>query len=67
MWIGGKRLSQDADFSWTDGSLWSFTNWKTGEPSDTGNCVATELNSWKIYNCSSIHSFVCQQPQEIQG
>ncbi len=32
-WIGGNDISSDGRWSWIDGSSWSYTNWRTGEPS----------------------------------
>ena len=32
-WTGGYK-SSDGEWSWTDGSPWTFTNWAPGEPND---------------------------------
>ena len=63
IWIGGRRSV--TDFSWTDKSSWSYTNWQAGEPSTTYECIAADYSqdqSWKTYNCSLENFFVCQQP-----
>lgn len=46
VWIGGKRIKNENNFVWEDGSLLQFTNWDEGSPSEqTGNeCI--EMQSY---------------------
>ena len=31
-WLGGTDSALEGTFSWSDGTAWSFDNWKRGEP-----------------------------------
>ena len=44
IWIGLTDISQENTFVWVDGSTPTFTNWRTGEPS----------NSWMVEHCGHI-------------
>jgi len=42
LWIGAESYSNNSNFTWVDGTTWSYTNWNTGEPNnDSGveNCL----------------------------
>jgi hypothetical protein len=33
-WIGGSDSAQEGTWTWSDGTAWDYTNWKTNEPND---------------------------------
>jgi len=35
-WIGGYYQTAEKSFAWIDGTAWDYSNWKTGEPGNTG-------------------------------
>uniref|UniRef100_A0A914PT50 C-type lectin domain-containing protein n=1 Tax=Panagrolaimus davidi TaxID=227884 RepID=A0A914PT50_9BILA len=45
-WIGATNLMSGNSWNWTDGSLFDFKDWKTGEPQNTtgANCAVQSLN-----------------------
>ena len=77
-WIGGKSVRTWGDWSWADGSPWSYTNWDDSQPKrdDMGmgdeNCVT--INSWKGAGkwwdvlCNNYYGFFCSMtPQTTSG
>ena len=77
-WIGGKSVRTWGDWSWADGSPWSYTNWDDSQPKrdDMGmgdeNCVT--INSWKGAGkwwdvlCNNYYGFYCSMtPQTTSG
>uniref|UniRef100_A0A8C4IHP9 C-type lectin domain-containing protein n=1 Tax=Dicentrarchus labrax TaxID=13489 RepID=A0A8C4IHP9_DICLA len=57
MWIG---LYRDT-WSWSDGSVHSFTNWAPSSPSISTehSCAFSKLGKWYNLNCSIELNFVC--------
>lgn len=49
--IGGTDNGSEGNYKWITGESFSYTNWKTGEPNNTGNLE----NYLMIYNNSSEH------------
>merc|ERR1712227_23417 len=43
LWIGGTRANPNADWTWSDGGCFDYTNWYTNEPNiwqnTNENCV----------------------------
>ncbi|XP_072097729.1 C-type lectin BpLec-like isoform X1 [Mobula birostris] len=64
-WIGLNDRSQEGDFTWIDGSLYSYRNWAQNEPNDHGHnedCVTIHHSGEKRWNdlfCEDDESFVC--------
>ncbi|KAK7933322.1 hypothetical protein WMY93_004218 [Mugilogobius chulae] len=36
-WIGGADAVKEGQWLWSDGSVWDFTNWHSGQPDNAGN------------------------------
>ncbi|TDH08991.1 hypothetical protein EPR50_G00103690 [Perca flavescens] len=60
-WIG---LFRDSDWSWSDGSSFSFRSWDTDEPKKT--CAMTTLNGkWSSDDCNNTKPFFCYDDSVI--
>jgi hypothetical protein len=46
-WLGATDQVSEGSFQWIDGTSWSFTNWSSGEPNNSGNedFLAMDLRS----------------------
>ncbi|XP_056587691.1 macrophage mannose receptor 1 [Triplophysa dalaica] len=55
-WIGLYRTR-----SWSDQSYSTFSNWRSGEPNNAGNCTAVSFNDsmWTDENCNDQLPFIC--------
>ncbi|XP_066502466.1 lymphocyte antigen 75, partial [Hoplias malabaricus] len=70
-WIGLSKNPLEGDYTWSDGSALSHTNWGPGEPNDHGgreNCVEmlTTQNGtsfWNDLNCDAHLDWVCMIPK----
>ncbi|XP_017340773.1 putative C-type lectin domain family 20 member A [Ictalurus punctatus] len=61
-WIGLSRNSNTYKFTqWSDGSLSSFQQWSTGEPSwdNEKNCVYIQYSWWTSHFCKDRLTFIC--------
>ncbi|CAD6189652.1 unnamed protein product [Caenorhabditis auriculariae] len=67
-WIGLRRNPIDQEFSWTDGSSFSFALFKKNEPTDFGDCIAWSLtegtDGWAAINCDYSQFFLCRKGAE---
>ncbi|XP_039270051.2 macrophage mannose receptor 1-like [Styela clava] len=65
-WIGLNSISNNAGYSWSDGSPVSYTNWRAGEPSDHNgreNCVESQMleySQWNDINCDALRNWICK-------
>uniref|UniRef100_A0A3B3USW4 Ladderlectin-like n=1 Tax=Poecilia latipinna TaxID=48699 RepID=A0A3B3USW4_9TELE len=64
-WIGGSDATEVSTWSWSDGSLMTFTNWCPGEPNNGGwnqDCMQMNYSGekcWDDYRCSFSLPSVC--------
>eukprot|EP00057_Strongylocentrotus_purpuratus_P012555 XP_011667029.1 PREDICTED: uncharacterized protein LOC105439570 [Strongylocentrotus purpuratus] len=65
-WIGFNDLDEEGTWAWTDGSVSSYTNWYSGEPSGgSEHCGVLRWSSdgtWYDAGCSSTHGYICKYP-----
>ncbi|XP_030843506.1 contactin-associated protein 1-like [Strongylocentrotus purpuratus] len=65
-WIGFNDLDGKGTWAWTDGSVTSYTNWYSGEPSGgSEHCGVLRLSSdgtWYDASCSSTYGYICKYP-----
>ena len=48
VWLGGRSVKTWGEWSWADGSTWSYTNWLTGQPNEdfpAEDCVAINYHT----------------------
>ncbi|MBN3307386.1 MRC1 protein, partial [Amia calva] len=76
-WIGLNDINREMRFLWTDGKAVSYTNWAKGNPvsmpdgrylyiDEEYDCTlmattASIAGQWKVEECSSNRSFICQR------
>ena len=53
VWLGGKKDGNEALWSWSDGSTWSFEKWARGFGGKGGdaNCVRLTPYGWNYVSC----------------
>ncbi|XP_030843511.1 C-type lectin lectoxin-Enh5-like [Strongylocentrotus purpuratus] len=65
-WIGFNDLNEEGTWAWTDGSVSSYTNWYSGEPSGgSEHCGVLRWSSdgtWYDADCSSTYGYICKYP-----
>uniref|UniRef100_A0A914QYU7 C-type lectin domain-containing protein n=1 Tax=Panagrolaimus davidi TaxID=227884 RepID=A0A914QYU7_9BILA len=65
-WIGGDNIEVAQKWSWTDGTPFDYSDWKTGEPQNTtgSNCIALSLTEayWSADDCFKPKPYVCLVP-----
>jgi cysteine-rich repeat protein len=64
-WIGGTDQAMEGTWAWTTGEPFSYTNWKSGEPNNSGgaeNCLEYYYNSdnWNDNSCGTSHVHICE-------
>jgi hypothetical protein len=62
-WIGANDIAAEGIFTWNDGLVLSYTNWRTNEPNNQGgnqNCVSVNNTQWFDNNCSDSLSYICK-------
>ncbi|KAK7933320.1 hypothetical protein WMY93_004216 [Mugilogobius chulae] len=63
--IGGSDAMQEGKWLWSDGSVWGFTSWNSGEPNNHNgyeNCIETNAGKPRMWNdvpCAFRYIFVC--------
>ncbi|XP_072000699.1 C-type lectin lectoxin-Thr1-like isoform X2 [Engystomops pustulosus] len=63
-WIGLRRDKDPNEWVWLDGSMLSFSRWRTDEPNNLGgaeNCVDYWNGSWNDLTCIRSRRYVCQK------
>nr|AAI50375.1 Zgc:171670 protein [Danio rerio] len=62
-WIGGHDGEQDGQWLWSDGSVYGYTNWCSGEPSGgSEHCLEINWTSnrcWNDQGCSTRMGYLC--------
>jgi hypothetical protein len=61
-WIGGTDLTSQYYWSWTDGSVFSYTQWRKGDPGNpNGHCISLSITdgTWSSTDCFKHQPSVC--------
>ena len=67
-WIGLSDFAVEGEFKWEDGTSFSWTNWLSGQPSDSSDtstmqdCVVMRQSdgAWADNDCDTTKEFLCQ-------
>jgi len=68
VWIGGTDAASEGAWVWSPSNTpLSYTNWKAGEPNNSGGEDCLEFNyhtpgTWNDARCTATMKYVCQQP-----
>lgn len=67
-WIGGADMTVEDNYTWTDGSVFAFENWRSGEPNNNGynggeeDCAEMEDDGrWDDQPCEKAKRYVCER------
>ncbi|XP_067221743.1 ladderlectin-like [Chanodichthys erythropterus] len=66
-WLGGHDGEEEGQWMWSDGTVYDYTNWNSGEPNNglgggVENCLEISYASTRFWNdtpCSSQISYIC--------
>ncbi|XP_056091266.1 ladderlectin-like [Rhinichthys klamathensis goyatoka] len=64
-WVGGHDGEQDGEWLWSDGSVYDYDHWCSGEPNNFDvpeNCLEINWNSNRCWNdspCSTSMKYIC--------
>ena len=64
-WTGLNDISTEGQFTWSDGSAVSFSNWLSGQPDKAHkleDCVKIVGSKWNDVSCGTQLKFVCKIP-----
>jgi cysteine-rich repeat protein len=69
-WIGLNDKAIEGSFVWSSGEPLSYTNWRSGEPNDSGgneDCVEQRWSDgkWNDNNCTQTRLFICEYPPPV--
>ena len=69
-WLGAADAAAEGDWVWADGTAWTFTDWKAGQPDNANieNCLMKNWRGvqWNDVSCTTgrsgitVNNFVCK-------
>jgi hypothetical protein len=69
-WIGYNDIDSEGNFEWTDGETVTYSNWRSGEPNDSGGEDCTQVEAGSVWNdmpCThTATAYVCQAEATAQ-
>ena len=69
IWIGGNDLATNGKWVWTSKGrrIAPFVQWKNGQPSGSGHCLAIEVASkkWISTDCEQEKEFICEMGKTL--
>ena len=64
IWLGGTDYEVEGEWTWSDGSKWGYTYWRSNEPTNASdeNCLlSNRWKNWTWYDepCDAKYPFIC--------
>jgi len=62
-WIGLNDQTLEGTYVWDHGETYSYTNWVSGEPNDSGDCTflgAASTYRWSDNSCAVAKDYLCE-------
>ena len=64
IWLGGTDYEVEGEWTWSDGSKWGYTYWRSNEPTNASdeNCLlSNRWKNWRWYDepCDAKYPFIC--------
>ena len=66
VWIGANDKKKEGTFEWSDGTVFSFSDWNPGEPNGSRSEHCAHFYSialkrkWNDINCNTKFAFICK-------
>ena len=62
LWLGGIDSHEEGNWTWIDGTPFSYTNWQAGEGAGgpAENCLSTVHSMWYDDECFQSQYYVCK-------
>jgi hypothetical protein len=60
-WIGLNDVVREGTYGWVTGEPFAFTQWASGEPNNTGDCVRLQGGRWADLDCSALRPYLCER------
>ncbi|XP_030068805.1 collectin-12 [Microcaecilia unicolor] len=66
-WIGLTDSEEESVWKWLDGTLPTYTNWKTGQPDNWGQHQGEDCAGliyaglWNDFHCEDLNNFICEK------
>ena len=56
-------MTNEGTFTWSDGTPWTNTFWRPGEPNNSGgqDCVLLKDNKFVDFKCNHKIQFICKK------
>ena len=61
-WIGLGDATEGV-YTWVTGEPFSYTDWDSGEPNNSGDCVRMKNGRWADLGCGEGKSYICERQQ----
>ena len=62
--IGANDRASEGTWVWSSGDAWSYTNWSSGEPNNSGDedcgAILSSSGNWNDAPCANTYPFVCE-------
>lgn len=60
-WIGLNDVIVEGTYGWVTGEPFGLTDWLSGEPNNTGDCVRLVDGRWADLHCQEVRGYICER------
>jgi len=65
-WVGGSDIEVEGTWKWVTGEEWTYSNWNSGEPNNSGNEDGLEFyantGKWNDIPTTSLDAYILEKP-----